>query len=58
METHFTITKGKMSNVKLLITRVLSKWASNYVKAMSKALYPPETKEVNSKNDRHRMLHK
>ncbi|PKV51354.1 hypothetical protein ATE84_3429 [Aquimarina sp. MAR_2010_214] len=58
METHFTITKGKMNSIKLLITRVLSKWMSNYVKAMSKALYPSETKKVSSKNDRHRILHK
>ena len=58
METHFTIPKGKMSNVKLLITRVLSKWASNYINAMSKALYPTETKGVQSKNDRHRIFYK
>ncbi len=58
METHFTISKGKMNTMKLLITRVVSKWTSNYIKAMSKALYPPETQGVKSKNDRHRIFYK
>ncbi|WP_271784260.1 hypothetical protein [Aquimarina algiphila] len=58
METHFTITKRKMNTMKLLITRVLSKWASNYINAMSKALYPQETKGIKSKNDRHRTFYK
>ncbi|WP_160114671.1 hypothetical protein [Aquimarina sp. AU474] len=58
METNFTITKGKKKGLKLLINRVLSKWVSNYIEAMSKALYPPETKGVQSKNDRHRIFYK
>ncbi len=58
METHFTITKRKKKSLKLLITRVVSKWISNYIKAMSKALYPPETQGVKSKNDRHRIFYK
>ncbi|WP_158597748.1 MULTISPECIES: hypothetical protein [Aquimarina] len=58
MKTHFIITKRKKKGLKLLITRMLSKWASNYIKAMSKALYPSETQGVKSKNDRHRIFYK
>ncbi|WP_164914070.1 hypothetical protein [Aquimarina sediminis] len=58
METQFISTQEKKKNRKLLITRVLSKWASNYINAMSKALYPPGTKEVKSKNDKHRIFYK
>jgi hypothetical protein len=59
METHFiSNTNAKMSTTKLLITRVLSKWASNYINAMSKGLYPPETKGIESKNDVHRAFYK
>ncbi|WP_226294092.1 hypothetical protein [Aquimarina algicola] len=57
MKTHFIITK-KEKSLKLLIAQILIKWASNYIEAMSKALYPPETREVKSKNDIHRMFHK
>ncbi len=58
METNFTITKGNKKGLILLITTVLSKWVSSYIKAMSKALYPPETKGVSSKNDIHRTFYK
>ncbi|MBL0682900.1 hypothetical protein [Aquimarina mytili] len=58
METHFTSGKRKKQGLKPLITRVLLKWASNYIKSMSKALYPPGSEEVKSKNDRHRVFYK
>ncbi len=58
MKIHFTITKRKKKSLKLLIIKMVSKWASNYIKAMSTALYPPETKNVKSKNDRHRTFYK
>lgn len=58
METQVTITKNKQRNIRLFVSKVLIKWASNYITAMSKALYPPETKAAKSKNDRHRMFHK
>ncbi|WP_211074801.1 hypothetical protein [Aquimarina sp. MMG016] len=58
MKTHFTITKGKKKGLKLLLTKVLSKWASNYIRSMSKALFPPGSEEVQPKNDKHRILHK
>ncbi len=58
MKTHFTSTKRKLSNVKLLIGKVVSKWASDYINAMTKALYPPDTDGVKSKNDKHRIFHK
>ncbi|WP_158250523.1 hypothetical protein [Aquimarina sp. I32.4] len=58
MKTHLNTTKGEMKKKKPWIIRILTKWASNYINAMSKALYPPETKGVTSKNDRHRTFHK
>ncbi len=58
METQFTITKVKKKRLKDLITRVLSKWASNYIESMSKALYPSDYGGVKSKNDIHRIFYK
>ncbi|GGX02695.1 hypothetical protein [Aquimarina muelleri] len=58
MKTHFTITKGEMKRKTPWITRILLKWGSIYVNAMSKALYPPETKDIESKNDIHRTFYK
>lgn len=57
METHVTTTKEKTKNATPRMARVLMKWASSYINAMSKALYP-ESNQVQSKNDRHRMWHK
>ncbi len=58
MKTDVTTTKGKIQKKSLWITKVLSKWGSNYINAMSKALYPTETKEGKSKNDIHRIFYK
>ena len=56
MEIHFTITR--MKSLRFFIAKLLVKWISNYINAMSQALYPPETRNVQSKNDRHRTFYK
>ncbi|MCK8520150.1 hypothetical protein M0D21_01110 [Aquimarina sp. D1M17] len=58
METNFTIKKTKRSSGKLSISKALLRWGGRYICAMSKALYPPETRGVQSKNDRHRIFYK
>ncbi|WP_165583376.1 hypothetical protein [Aquimarina atlantica] len=52
MKTQLTNNKERK------ISTILAKWLSNYITAMSKALYPPEVKGVESKNDRHRIFDK
>ncbi len=54
MKTNSTINKKGADKEKWKIT----KWISLYINAMSKALYPPETKGVKSKNDRHITFYK
>ncbi|PKV52902.1 hypothetical protein ATE84_5034 [Aquimarina sp. MAR_2010_214] len=56
MKAQLTNTKEK--NIKGKISQIITKWLSNYITAMSKFLYPPESKGVQSKNDRHRIFHK
>lgn len=57
METHMTTTKETTKKVTPMMARVLMRWASSYINAMTKALYP-ESDQVQSKNDRHRMWYK
>ena len=56
MEIHFTITR--MKSLRFFIAKLLVKWISNYINAMNHALYPPETRDAHSKNDRHRIFYK
>ncbi|SHJ47514.1 hypothetical protein [Aquimarina spongiae] len=58
METHVTSQKTRTKGWKQLITATMKRWAASYIQSMSKALYPPETKGVQSKNDRHRSFYK
>jgi hypothetical protein len=56
MKTQLTNIKEK--NIKRRIAKLVTKWLSNYITAMSKALYPPGSEGVQSKNDRHRTFYK
>ncbi|WP_161634365.1 hypothetical protein [Aquimarina pacifica] len=58
MKTHVTSTERKIAKKKPFITKIVLKWASKYINAMTGALYPEETKGVKSKNDRHRTFYK
>ncbi|WP_159025523.1 hypothetical protein [Aquimarina sp. Aq78] len=56
MKTQLTNTKEK--NTKRKIDTLVTKWLSNYITAMCKALYPPGSEGIQSKNDRHRTFYK
>ena len=58
MNTHVIITNVKTKSLKSLIARVLLKWTSNYVTAMSKALYPFNSIETEDNNDTYRIFYK
>ncbi|MDY8134631.1 hypothetical protein [Aquimarina sp. 2201CG5-10] len=58
MKTHFTINKVKKNDWKPVITRVVTKWTSNYIKAMRTVLYPSESEGIENKNDVHRIFYK
>ncbi len=58
MKTHVVSAKKEINDVKTLKTNILVRWASNYINAMTIALYPKETRGVESKNDIHRIFYK
>ena len=55
MKTHVTITKEEIKPIK---ANILDRWIANYITMMTKALYPPEARNIDKDKDVHRIFYK